>query len=234
MKALRFTCRFALPPNSLGYCGKESAPEKFKNCILGKGCWGVSGEIEKFIVLNPYLETISKIIKKDKFDYKVTEAYWFGNESLEKIKNSDYDLLLKNFAKQGVPSWFVDELTGKKPKRFIPTHLFQVLHIGVGKASGSVPYNIKTINNCMIRWGKVMKLGKKKLTVNLNSLKKSKGKFGLIKQEGTFKYKVDLLTGLKKGDYVAVHWNRVVKRLSSNEVQKLEYWSRVVVASSLQ
>ena len=40
----------------------------------------------------------------------------------------------------------IDELRESPPKKFIPTHLFQVLHVGVGKASGSVEFNLETIN----------------------------------------------------------------------------------------
>lgn len=157
-KALQLASRFALPPNSLGYCGRDTAPEKLKKCILGKGCDGVTEEIDKFIGLSPYLKTISEIIGKGKYAYETVEAYTLGNDELRKAKIKDYQTLLKNFAKQGVPPWLIDELKEKSPKVFIPNHLFQVLFVGVGKMSGSVPYNMDSINNCMIRWGKVKKI----------------------------------------------------------------------------
>jgi hypothetical protein len=83
-------------------------------------------------------------------------------------------MLLRYFKKQGVPDFFIDELKMKQPEIFIPNHLFQVLHIGVGKASGVVPFNLKSINNCMIRWGKVKKISQNKATISLNSLEKQK------------------------------------------------------------
>ncbi len=172
--ALQLACRFSLPPNSLGYCGQDSAPEKFKKCVVD----GVSGvdqqeiqqELEKFIVLNPYLETLATITGKSKFSSQVIEAYWLGNDELKKAKPADYLLLLDNFVKQGVPSWFVEELRAKKPKKFIPHHLFQVLHVGVGRASGSVPFNLESVNNCMIRWGKVTQILGDKLEADLTLL----------------------------------------------------------------
>lgn len=161
-KALQLICRFARSPNKKGYCGRGSAEDKFNKCIKFGICDGVEEEIEKFIVLNPYLETIAKLINKPKFSYEVAEAYIFGNDELLKIKNSGYKLLLKNFKKQGVPDWLIKDLAKHPPKKFIPTHLFQVLHVGVGRASGSVPFNKETIDNCMItvknnkayHWGK--------------------------------------------------------------------------------
>lgn len=164
-KALQLCARFAMSPNQLGYCGRETAGAKFKKCIKDGICNGIGEEIEKFIVLNPYLETIAKILNKNKFSYDVIEAYIFGNDELKKIKNSGYNLLLENFSKQGVPDWLVDDLKNHPPKKFIPTHLFQVLHVGVGRASGSVPFNQETIDNCMVsvrngaayHWGKRFK-----------------------------------------------------------------------------
>lgn len=230
-KALELASRFALPPNSLGYCGKNSAPEKFKNCILGNGCGGVDEEINKFIVLGPYLETLEKITGKDKFSYDVVEAYWLGNNELRKARQKDYKTLLNVFARQGVPPWLIEELRQVKPNKFIPYHLFQVLYIGVGRASGSVPYNLDTINNCMIRWGDVGKIGSKYLSVYLNSLEKKGKYFKLVHKKGRYTFRADFLPGLKIGDTVAVHWKQVVKKLTDSEVKNLEYWTKEVISS---
>jgi hypothetical protein len=230
-KALQLASRFALPPNSLGYCGKGTAPEKFKNCILGKGCDGVSEEIDKFVVLGPYLETLSEITGGNKYRYSSVEAYWLGNDELKKAKQEDYGLLLKNFEKQGVPPWLIGQLKEKQPKEFIPFHLFQVLHVGVGRASGSVPYNMETINNCMIRWGKVEKIAKRNLKVSLNSLKRSGRHFSLTSKKGRYPYRGYFMADLKMGDILAVHWKQVVKKLAANEVKNLEFWTKRVLST---
>lgn len=230
-KGLQLASRFALPPNSLGYCGKGTAPEKFINCILGKNCNGVIDEIDKFIVLGPYIKTLSETTRKQKDNYSIIEAYWLGNTILNKTKQNDYKLLLKNFEKQGVPPWLIKDLKEKQPKKFIPFHLFQVLHVGVGRASGSVPYNIKTINNCMIRWGKVEKIGKKNLSVNLNSLTRSGKKFELILIKGSYPYRNDFMPNLRKGNSIAVHWKQAVKKLTPHEAKNLEFWTKKVLAS---
>lgn len=230
-KALRFTCRFSLPPNSLGYCGRNSAPEKFKSCVIEGKCSGVEPELKKFIVLHPYLNTISKLLMTPKFSYKVSEAYWLGNNELKKIKPEDYGVLLKNFVKQGVPAWLVGELEKNPPKEFIPTHLFQVLHVGVGRASGSVPYNIKTINNCMVRWGKVIEISDGKVKVDLKSLKKNGKKYTLVKKIEKASIVPGFLRGLKKGSVVAVHWGQAIKILNADEVRKITYWTKKVLSS---
>ncbi len=228
-KALQLACRFSLPPNSLGYCGQNTAPEKFKKCVVDGVCTNIKNELEKFIVLNPYLKTLAHITNRDKFSYKVIEAYWLGNDELKKAEAVDYKNLLDNFAKQGVPDWFVDELQTKLPKVFIPHHLFQVLHIGVGKASGSVPFNLESINNCMIRWGKVVNIKGGELVADLNSLEKSSAGYKLIQNKCKAKFIPGFLPTLKLGDVVAVHWGQAVKILTPKEVAQLSFWTQKVL-----
>ncbi len=232
-KALQFESRFSLPPNSLGYCGKKTAAYKFKKCILNGKCDGVKSEINKFIVLNPYLELLKIVTSKQKFSYELIESYWIGNSLLKKAKPKDFLLLLKFFKKQGVPDFFIEELKEKLPKKFIPSHLFQVLHVGVGRASGSVPFNIKTINNCMIRWGKVQKISKNHAAINLNSLKVvGKGKYKLVKIKENVPFDNQIIKNLKISDNVAVHWNMVIKKLTKSEEEKINYWTKEVLKLS--
>ena len=192
-------------------------------------CDGVAEEFKNFIVLHPYLRTLSKITGLPKFSYKVVEGYWLGNEKLLKAKNKHYPILLHFFAKQGVLEWFVTELKKSKPKKFIPTHLFQVLHVGVGRASGSVPYNLESINNCMIRWGKVEKVNKKTAVVKLNSLKKVKGVYKRVLITETFPFVEGFVPRIKVGDVVTVHWKQIVKKLNEEEVEKITYWTDEVL-----
>lgn len=231
-KALQLLSRFSLPPNSLGYCGRETAEEKFKQCIISGNCQGARDEAPKFLVLYPYLKTTSEITGLPVYNYQVIESFWLGNDLLKKAKAKDYFLLLENFLKQGISDWLIKELKQKPPKKFIPHHLFQVLHIGVGKASnGVVPFNLKSINNCMIRWGKVEKKSGKQIEINLNSLKKSKNVYNLTLKRVSLSINSKIVPGLKIGDTVAVHWQQVIKILTQNEEEKLSYWSRQILQS---
>jgi hypothetical protein len=228
-KALQLESRFSLSPNSLGYCGRKSAAAKFKKCISDGKCDGVKEELSDFIVLYPYLKTLGKILGKPFSSYSVIEAYWLGNDELKKVRQKDYNLLLENFTKQGVPDFFVKELKAKKPKKFIPNHLFHVLFIGVGKASGAVPFNLSSINNCMIRWGKVQKISKNTAVVTLNSLKKKgKNSYALTRVQASIPFNLKFTPNLKVGDTVAVHWNLIVKILNKEEEENLKFWSEKV------
>jgi hypothetical protein len=230
-KALQLASRFALPPNSLGYCGKGTAPAKFIECAINGNCDGVEEELEKFIVLNPYLKTLRQISKNPIFNIQDVEAYWLGNDILNKAKKEDYLVLLKYFHKQGVPDFFVEELRAKLPEKFIPFHLFQVLHVGVGKASGAVPFNLESINNCAIRAGKVLEIDARWLMLDVRYLKIEKNRYGLDNRREKFEYRKDLVKGLRIGDTVAVHWRQVVKKLTLREQKNLEFWTKEALKS---
>ena len=231
IKALQLTSRFSLPPNSLGYCGRNSATEKLKKCVIQGKCDGVAKEITKFIVLYPYLKTIAKMAKLSFTSYDVVECFWLGNNLLKKANLSHYDLLLKNFVKQGVPAWLIDELKKRKPKKFIPFHLFQILHVGVGRAGGAVPFNLDSITNCMVRWGKVDSINENTAKITLNSLEKKKGKYSLVLVKETHSFILEFLPNLKIGDTVAVHWKLITKILNAKEEKSLTYWTNKVLDS---
>lgn len=229
VKALQLGSRFSIKPNSLGYCGRKSAVSITENCVINGKCKGVEDEFNNFIALNPYLETLSIILNLPKFSYEVIESYWLGNDQLKKVRTKDYEILLENFIKQGIPEFFIKELETKKPKKFIPFHLFQVLHIGVGKVSGSVPFNLESINNCMIRWGKVEKIIDKSAIIKLNSLINKKNKYSLIFIKEKISINYDFTPNLKIGDVVAVHWKMIAKILTSIEKSNLSFWTRQVL-----
>lgn len=231
IKALQFVSRFSLPPNALGYCGKDSAPAKLNSCIISGKCEGVTQELEKFPVLHPYLKTISEITGFPKFSKEVVEAYWIGNDLLKKCKLSDYGLLVKNFEAQGIPDFVVKELRNSPPKAFIPTHLFQVLHVGVGRITGSVPFNLNSVNNCMVKWGTVTNISDNKLTITYNLLSKRGNSFEIVENEGNFDYNKKFLRGVSVGSTVAIHWKQVIKKLTLNETKKLDFWTNETLRS---
>lgn len=272
VRALQLCARFALMPNQLGYCGLDSAPAKFKRLITrqsSKSAYGrtdkqlvndVTEELKKFPVLYPYLKTIAEVANLDKFSYPVIEAYWLGNDLLNQFKMEHYDLLLKNFAEQGVPDWLVNEMKGKKPKAFIPIHLFNILHVGVGRVTGSVPFNLESVNNCMVRWGQVVSATKlndrsfdqkkqhmitgsrdHKVLVKLKSLELKKetmikrnnknSSYNLHITDFQALYIPDFVPDLKVGDKVGVHWGFVAKVLEEKEIVNLEKWTQKILSS---
>jgi len=108
--------------------------------------------------------------------------------------------------------------------------LFQVLHVGVGKASGAVLFNVKTINNCMIRWGKIQSFSQNTVVLNLNSLKPNgENKYKLTILKETVSYNKEITGALKISDTVAVHWGMAIKKLTKIEEKKIKYWTDEVI-----
>jgi len=220
IKALQLVSRFSLPPNSLGFCGKDSAAERLKECVIFGKCENVEEELSHFITLYPYLKTISEIIGLPAFSYPVVESYWLGNEELKKAKPEHFELLLENFAKQGVPEGTIAEFRKNKPKVFIPHHFFQVL---------TVSTEVGHINDCMIRWGEVKKIEGGKIFVDIAVLECQKGDYKLKNREEEFKFYPAFLLGLKAGDTVAVHWKQAVKILTEEEENNLSFWTEKIL-----
>ena len=230
-KALKLASLFSYSPNHKGYCGRSSAGHVFFRCIRDGICDDVSQELTHFIVLYPYLKTISTAFRLSAFDYKVIEAYWMGNELLENVPMSAYKTLLNEFKKQGVPSWLTDSLQKKQPKKFIPNHLFQVLHVGVGQASGSVPFDLQSINSCMIRWGEVRANLNGRIEIILTKLTKIKDRYKLTSVKEQMSTEACPFFSPKVGDTVAIHWGHVVKRLTKQEAKNLMYWTKQTLTS---
>ena len=229
IKALQLCARFALQPNQLGYCGKDSASTQLQRCLLTGNCDGVESELEKFIVLHPYLQTIAQITGKDKFSYVVIEAYWLGNDLLKLCKPKHYQLLIKNLETQGVPPWLISEIKAKQPKAFIPIHLFNILHVGVGRASGSVAFTPYSINHCMLRWGVVKKIiddKEKKAEVKLIYLENKNHGFQFITKTETVQVTQLLTPNFKIGDRVIAHWRWVAKKINQREKAQLAFWTK--------
>ena len=137
---------------------------------------------------------------------------------------------MDNFEKQGVPKDYVLELRKRKPAKFIPTHLFQVLFIGVyGGSSLSQKEKIKWVNNCMIRWGKVVRKNNNTLRLNLCVLRTSRGVFKFTQNQETIQFNPGFLPNLKTGDTIAVHWNYAVMTIDENQTKNIILWSEKVL-----
>ncbi|MBP9691303.1 hypothetical protein KBD81_04465 [Candidatus Woesebacteria bacterium] len=230
-RAAKLNIRFSFSPNLLGYCGRDTAEEKYRRCLKYGRCEGVAEELTHFIVLNPYLQTIARITGLSPFSYEVAECYWMGNALLDQVRNEHYPILLEEFAKQGIPDWLITELSQKPPSRFIPTHLFQVLHIGVGKASGAVPFSLASINNCMLRWGTVTAIEKERAEITVSSLNDSTSHHSLREEIISARIHPDFSPKIELGDTVTAHWGTINAKLTQKQFRSISYWTNQVLTA---
>jgi hydrogenase maturation factor len=100
----------------------------------------------------------------------------------------------------------------------VPQHSFNVIYVGVGKVTGSVPTNIENINNCLIRPAKVISSAKKSLIARHRTYTHKEGVLVLgDEKESEF----ECLEDYEAGETVAVHWGFAVDRLTTEQESQL-------------
>jgi hypothetical protein len=158
MSGTALFCRFAFPPNSLGYCG-PSDPGLLKELVTGgeTAREEVTHVIPAFAGAWPYLELIASCSGRDPLHPAVVEAYWLGNTLLEEV-----DLLTMGnsvddrFRRRA--GWDWQSVTDALNAGGRPTHSFHVFCIypWVGLLqSGIVEQALDVLDRCRIRWGEV-------------------------------------------------------------------------------
>jgi len=78
--------RYAFMPNKLGYCGSDDNRTLFDYCAARHTDPGLVFLLQKFEAAYPYLKLIAGSNNiADPFDARVVEAYWLGNELLDRV-----------------------------------------------------------------------------------------------------------------------------------------------------
>jgi hypothetical protein len=218
-------CRFAFPPNLLGYCGPGDT------ALVGELLQG--GEVAlaemrqtatAFAGAWPYLQLISSVTGGDPLDYRVVEAYWLGNSLLRQLDlqtmgNSVYD----RFSGQAGPEWpMIAQTLGSEAR---PSHSFHVFCVypWVGLLqSGSVDQALHVLDRCRIRWGTVEARDNGALVVSTWLLTWDGRSLGLG-HETTERVQPPVdAQDIAVGDQVAMHWDYVCQRISETQKRHLE------------
>lgn len=227
--------RYAYPPNELGYCGPEDA-----SVLLRRGSpvaeRMIAEHARQFEGAWAYLEIIASATGiADPLDPRVVEAYWIGNDLLDRV---DPDALTGEirgrFGDQAGSSWVPG----------LPNHAFQVFAVypwvGLlrrGTVSGARnEVALSVLERCRIRWGEVVAVEGERVRVLSRPLIYTDGAFGLgPATDQTAAWSVDgrsLLTDVTAadggrppvsvGDRVAMHWDWVCDVLTPEQVRQLE------------
>ena len=218
-------CRFAFPPNLLGYCGPsdtglvgdllqggtEALAEMRHAAVEFAGAW-------------PYLELIASTSGADPLDYRVVEAYWIGNSLLRRIDLQTMgNSIADRFRAQAGPEWDMVARTLGSSAR--PTHSFHVFCVypWVGLLrSGIVDQALHVLDRCRIRWGTVAGRGTDTLTVASRLLTWDGRALGLGDETiERVRPPVDA-QDIEVGDQVAMHWDYVCQRITEDQRRHLE------------
>jgi hypothetical protein len=171
LEGARMFVRYAYPPNALGYCGPDGFRDYAEAGVVDQG---LVQKVQAFSGAWPYLELISAGGDiKDPLDRRVVEAYWVGNELLDRVLIGKLgDSMAERFRKQlGNKFQFLAEgvLAGG-----VPHHSFHVFGVypwvgmlGNDKMAG---HALNVLDRCRIRWGKVTALHGDQVAVEFRPL----------------------------------------------------------------
>ncbi len=241
--------KYAVSPNFFGYCGPDknlSLVDHLKESIADDELVAILSDFE---TLFPYLQLIARQNKiTDPFDRRVVEAYWLGNNFLKPTTALEYEA----FAKEKLllaGKLSKDDFLNLKLKinrlKFIPHHAFHVFNIFKRTGHDSSFHTIKTMDECRIGWGKIIKIQKSKIKNYNEKLKINsviiETKTLIIKDDQlalsksfSRELKVDykgkiFVNNLNIGDWISFHWGFVCDKLTAKQVANLEFYTQKAI-----
>lgn len=231
MLGIRLASIYGLPPCALGFCGQgvKGAPSILGDYLLGKkiSLVLVRKALECFEALYPYCQLIAQANEvRDPLDYRVVEAYFLGNQLLEKVSYQDLKkLVLKDFCQPNLLSrQKAQKIADLIPKEAKPHHSFHTLIIG--SVTGRVKFDNRVRDICRIGWGEVVVVKKGKLKVRYKPLKVRKGEFYLARPvEKEIRWYESYLPRVEKGQVVSFHWGRACQILGKRQEKNLEEYT---------
>ena len=238
MIGAEISARFALPPNSKGYCGKPGFRKAFAAFLSHKtraNKGALEESLKKFTAHYAYLKLIAKANNLPPFGRKVADALWIGNSLLEKVeKEGMARLILHEFSGQGMlSSARAKKLAQNMPDGFVPHHSFHVLYLHT--ISGVIPPSLGNADLCRVSWGKVISARGEVAVVQSQKLAKKNGKLALLPHARRIRLScagIRLAPGLKPGDLVASHWDFAVMEITLAQVRRLEKYTRQNIAAA--
>lgn len=230
--AIRFG-RYAFPPNSLGYCGPEDNLSLLEYVSSGSADGGLIELGRQFSGAYPYLRLIADANGiQDPFDDRVVEAYWVGNDLLDRVGPAPFDESLRNrFGKRVMVAdfrWLETKLEGgARPHHNF--HVFEIYPRAGLMNDAAAPVLLTTMDNCRISWARVVHVGGATVEVDRQPLVLADGKLTLgpvarqhlvLQLDGR-----GLLPSVKPGDDVAVHWGWACEVLEPPALARLQAWT---------
>ncbi len=221
--------RYAFPPNRLGYCGPDDHSTLFAYVSQGMTDQGLIDLERRFDGAYPYLRLIAHANGiADPFDRRVVEAYWIGNDCLERVDASRfYQSLQERFRPRTDArsfGWLASKLEhGARPHHNF--HVFDVyLRAGLMRDERAV-IGLERMDACRISWGRVAAVDGAELVVERPALTLRDGKLALTEPRAVrVTRQIDgrgFADGAQVGDDVSMHWDWVCEALDPVALRRL-------------
>ncbi|OGZ06774.1 MAG: hypothetical protein A3C93_02380 [Candidatus Lloydbacteria bacterium RIFCSPHIGHO2_02_FULL_54_17] len=231
MDALLRCSRYAFGPNRLHYCGPAKNTEMRDYINDETADLGLREILEDFETMYPYLLHIARANKiDDPLNDRVVEAYWVGNELLDRVSKNDlYWHLVDNLSlKKKLGKSFAlveDKIAGGA----VPHHSFHVLDIW--KRTGFIEraHTLESMDECRVSWGRVTAVAGPSVTVLYEPLLYKDGKLTLGTEEPralTRRLEAEYdIEQLAVGDLVSIHWGVICEVLSRRQTASLKKYT---------
>lgn len=225
--------RYAYGPNRLGYCGPDDAAELFGQATAGSETDALRRLAEQFEGAYPYLQLIAGANGlPDPLDARVVEAYWLGNELLERVTPRQLGISLDTRFRRRLRGDGWHWLADKPAEGALPMHAFHVLDVfpRLGLLRGGAVDNVlSVIDSCRIRWGRVLERDDDWLVVSAVPMTLVEGKLALgparVEKVRGWQDGAGFLNGVGPGDVVSIHWDWACDTLDARRLALLQRWT---------
>jgi len=236
-KGLVLAAKYALPPNTKGYCGGCEYTRKYADFFNGKlQINELETELKKFKAHYAYLKLTARENDLEPFDLDVVRAFWIGNELLENVSYEALQKFIKEelFLSQPQEKKRAEMLAYELPKGIVPHHSFNSLYINF--VSEAVGRTIENYDACCINIGRVKgqeeKTGKVRVTrtsivesKDTKTEQKIRQKFEVKNIEDQVSLEKDGFEFIEKrfqqGDLVSIHWGMIIEKISEEDAKNI-------------
>jgi uncharacterized protein DUF6390 len=226
--------RYAFPPNSHGYCGPSDNTGFFEYGVTGVVDPGLRLMAQAFAGAWPYLELIAGSAGvPDPLDHRVVEAYWVGNDLLDRLPAFDIgNSMEERFRHRAGPHF--GHLADGVVAGGVPHHSFHVFCVypwtGLLGDDRRAEQALTVLDRCRIRWGQVVSVLGDQVIVDSRPLSWDgrRLELGEPARETAVRavHGVGMLDDLVPGDWVSLHWEWVCDRLTDASLRALRHYTR--------
>lgn len=232
--------RYAFMPNKLRYCGGDRDSEIFNYVAEDQSDKGLEMLLKEFATMYPYLKLIAEKNKiLDPFNYRVVEAYWIGNELLDRITMNDFYRYMVDVQdlKKRFKINLLEKVFGKISQGAKPHHSWHVFNIPKRTGHYPVEHSLKTMDQCRIAPAKIKEWKQKtennlasRLVVAYQPLVIVNNKLELGERiEKEVWSEIDDKVFIKQpkvGKWISIHWDWACDILTEDQVKNLEKWTK--------
>jgi hypothetical protein len=216
--------RYAIPPNSLGYCGDSRPGDLVEMLWAPDARRDLHHALRQFTGATPHLAEIAlENGRTGLFDYPVVEAYWVGNHLLRQTDGARWAHRVESRQRDSAGLRLLSGLFEDSPSGTWQHHSFQVFKSM--QARPEFTDRLYSMDQCRIGWGRIERIGGDRIHVRRRPLIETRDGICLGPAEPVALRlawpDLALREELSVGDWVSTHWGWVCERLTTRDLSNL-------------